>query len=40
MFEIITLRPLFPGTNELDQISKIHDVLGTPPPSTLDKFQQ
>ncbi|CAF2950092.1 unnamed protein product [Rotaria sp. Silwood2] len=39
MFEIITLRPLFPGTNELDQISKIHDVLGTPPASTLDKFQ-
>ncbi len=40
MFEIITLRPLFPGSNELDQISKIHDVLGTPSPSTLDKFQQ
>ncbi len=31
---------LFPGSNELDQISKIHDVLGTPSPSTLDKFQQ
>lgn len=40
MFEIITLRPLFPGSNELDQISKIHEVLGTPSPSTLDKFQQ
>ncbi|CAF3385358.1 unnamed protein product [Rotaria sp. Silwood1] len=39
MFEIITLRPLFPGSNELDQINKIHDVLGTPPASTLDKFQ-
>lgn len=39
MFEIITLRPLFPGSNELDQISKIHEVLGTPSPSTLDKFQ-
>ena len=40
MFEIITLRPLFPGSNELDQISKIHDVLGTPPANVLDKFQQ
>lgn len=40
MFEIITLRPLFPGSNELDQISKIHEVLGTPSPNTLDKFQQ
>ena len=40
MFEIITLRPLFPGSNELDQINKIHDVLGTPSPATLDKFQQ
>ena len=40
MFEIITLRPLFPGSNELDQISKIHDVLGTPPSAVLDKFQQ
>ena len=40
MYEIATLRPLFPGTNELDQISKIHDVLGTPSASTLEKFQQ
>ncbi|CAF4782146.1 unnamed protein product [Rotaria socialis] len=40
MFEIITLRPLFPGSNELDQISKIHDILGTPSSITLDKFQQ
>jgi renal tumor antigen len=40
MYEIITLQPLFPGTNELDQINKIHDVLGTPSHSTLEKFQQ
>ncbi|CAF0968847.1 unnamed protein product [Rotaria sordida] len=39
MFEIITLRPLFPGSNELDQINKIHDVIGTPTSTTLDKFQ-
>ena len=40
MFEVITLRPLFPGTNEIDQINKIHDVLGTPSITTLEKFQQ
>lgn len=40
MFEVITLRPLFPGTNEIDQINKIHDVIGTPSATTLDKFQQ
>lgn len=33
------LRPLFPGTNELDQISRIHDVLGTPSVQLLDKFR-
>lgn len=40
MYEITTLRPLFPGTNELDQINKIHEVVGTPSHSTLEKFQQ
>ncbi|CAF3330688.1 unnamed protein product [Rotaria socialis] len=39
MFEIITLRPLFPGSNELDQINKIHEILGTPSPALLEKFQ-
>ncbi|XP_061072060.1 MAPK/MAK/MRK overlapping kinase-like isoform X1 [Conger conger] len=39
-FEIISLNPLFPGSNELDQVSKIHDVLGTPNPSLLQKFKQ
>ena len=29
-FEITSLYPLFPGTNELDQIHRIHKVLGTP----------
>eukprot|EP00559_Dactyliosolen_fragilissimus_P006535 CAMPEP_0184861794 /NCGR_PEP_ID=MMETSP0580-20130426/6406_1 /TAXON_ID=1118495 /ORGANISM="Dactyliosolen fragilissimus" /LENGTH=311 /DNA_ID=CAMNT_0027359425 /DNA_START=171 /DNA_END=1103 /DNA_ORIENTATION=- len=28
--ELLTLRPLFPGRNVLDQIGKIFDVLGTP----------
>uniref|UniRef100_H0XHE5 MAPK/MAK/MRK overlapping kinase n=1 Tax=Otolemur garnettii TaxID=30611 RepID=H0XHE5_OTOGA len=39
-YEIASLRPLFPGANELDQISKIHDVIGTPAQKTLIKFKQ
>lgn len=35
-----SLNPLFPGTNELDQVAKIHNVLGTPDQSTLVKFKQ
>ncbi|KAG5265530.1 hypothetical protein AALO_G00243500 [Alosa alosa] len=38
-YEIISLRPLFPGTNEIDQVNKIHDVLGTPDSATLQKFK-
>ncbi|XP_063097222.1 MAPK/MAK/MRK overlapping kinase isoform X9 [Cavia porcellus] len=38
-YEIASLQPLFPGVNELDQISKIHDVIGTPAPKTLTKFK-
>lgn len=37
---IPSLQPLFPGTNELDQISRIHEVLGTPTEKTLSKFKQ
>ena len=40
MFEVIALFPLFPGTDELDQINKIHNVLGTPPKAILDKFKR
>ncbi|KAL2099285.1 hypothetical protein ACEWY4_005765 [Coilia grayii] len=39
-FEIISLSPLFPGTNEIDQVDKIHDVLGTPDSTVLQKFKQ
>ncbi|XP_030070431.1 MAPK/MAK/MRK overlapping kinase isoform X2 [Microcaecilia unicolor] len=39
-FEVISLRPLFPGSNELDQISKIHEIIGTPTQNTLRKFKQ
>ena len=40
MFEIIGLFPLFPGTDELDQINKIHNVLGTPSKMLLEKFKR
>ncbi|NXV86379.1 MOK kinase, partial [Calonectris borealis] len=39
-YEITSFHPLFPGSNELDQISKIHDVIGTPTNKTLNKFKQ
>ncbi|XP_030641178.1 MAPK/MAK/MRK overlapping kinase [Chanos chanos] len=38
-FEIMSLTPLFPGSNELDQVTKIHDVLGTPDRSVLQRFK-
>jgi renal tumor antigen len=37
-FEIVALFPLFPGSNEVDQIQKIHNILGTPSPDLLAKF--
>ncbi|XP_070608139.1 MAPK/MAK/MRK overlapping kinase isoform X5 [Erythrolamprus reginae] len=39
-YEIASFHPLFPGSNELDQISKIHDIIGTPPKKILHKFKQ
>ena len=38
-FEISALIPLFPGKNELDQINKIHNILGTPPSRILEDFR-
>jgi renal tumor antigen len=38
-FEVSALFPLFPGKNELDQINKIHNILGTPPLRILDDFR-
>eukprot|EP00056_Hartaetosiga_gracilis_P021997 m.27610 g.27610 ORF g.27610 m.27610 type:complete len:445 (-) comp9381_c0_seq1:395-1729(-) len=40
MFEIISLYPLFPGSNELDQINRIHDIMGTPSPEVFAKIRQ
>mmetsp|Transcript_18150 Transcript_18150/g.45309 ORF Transcript_18150/g.45309 Transcript_18150/m.45309 type:complete len:423 (-) Transcript_18150:732-2000(-) len=39
-FEVMSLYPLFPGANELDQINKIHKILGTPPAEVLAKFKR
>ncbi|OQS06055.1 serine/threonine protein kinase [Thraustotheca clavata] len=39
-FEITSLYPLFPGSNELDQINRIHKILGTPMPDVLDIFRR
>lgn len=38
-FEITSLYPLFPGSNEVDQINRIHKVLGTPSPEIINKFR-
>ncbi|OHT08700.1 CMGC family protein kinase [Tritrichomonas foetus] len=40
LFEIITTRPLFPGKHELDQICRIHNILGTPGREILSRFNQ
>ena len=40
LFEIISLFPLFPGNDELDQVHKIHNIVGTPDESLLAKFQK
>lgn len=39
-FEIIALFPLFPGSNELDQIERIHNIMGTPDDEILGKFKR
>ena len=39
-FEMLCLFPLFPGENEIDQINKIHNILGTPNEATLEQFKK
>ena len=36
MAELILLKPLFAGTDHIDQLTKIFDVVGTPDLATLD----
>lgn len=38
LFELIALYPLFPGSDEVDQLNRIHKVLGTPSDDVLKKF--
>lgn len=38
-YEMLTLLPLFPGENELDQLHKIHAIIGTPTPTMLSRFK-
>lgn len=38
MFFLLRLKPLFPGNNELDQLNKIHNVLGTPSCKVISKL--
>jgi len=40
LFELTTLYPLFPGSDEADQINRIHRVLGTPQPRVADKLRR
>lgn len=40
LFELTTLYPLFPGTDEVDQINRIHRVLGTPPAAVLSRLKK
>jgi serine/threonine protein kinase len=39
LYELVTLNPLFPGKTELDQINRIHAVLGTPTEKLLAYFR-
>ena len=39
-FEIVSLFPAFPGNDELDQIKRIHNILGTPSMELLDHFKK
>lgn len=38
-YEILTLAPLFPGDSELNQLHKIHVILGTPSQKVLELFK-
>ena len=39
MFECLALYPLFPGTNEADQLDRIHRFTGSPSPELVAKFK-
>ncbi|OHT12733.1 CMGC family protein kinase [Tritrichomonas foetus] len=39
LYELLTARPLFPGKHEIDQINKIHNIVGTPDRELLSFFR-
>ena len=39
LFQLITKKPLFPGKDELDQVSRINNILGTPRLQVLERFK-
>ncbi|KAF4660059.1 hypothetical protein FOL47_007308 [Perkinsus chesapeaki] len=39
-FEVLALVPLFPGKNEIDQVNKIHKVMGLPSQDLLEHFKK
>ncbi len=38
MAELILLRPVFPGTDHIDHLHKIFEVIGTPDTATLNEI--
>jgi renal tumor antigen len=40
LYELLTGKPLFPGKHEIDMISKIHILLGTPSRDLIQRFKQ
>ncbi|XP_019874394.2 MAPK/MAK/MRK overlapping kinase isoform X2 [Aethina tumida] len=38
-YELLTFKPLFPGVNEIDQLAKIHKIIGVPSRNVLNKLQ-
>lgn len=38
-YEMLNLTPLFPGESTIDQLSKIHHVLGSPSECILSRFK-
>jgi renal tumor antigen len=39
LYELLTARPLFPGKHEIDQIARIHNIIGSPTKEILDQFR-
>lgn len=39
-FELLTSKPIFPGANEVDQLTKIHQIIGTPNPRVMLKMRR